>query len=350
MAFPGSRPWLKARDDIEAVAVGKNPFDSESVKIALKQVLACMDAQGHKIIVLENQLAEEAAARVAVEKRVGDLEDRWGSECCKVDVTSSAPSAAAAPLPAGTTPPLPTSAELSHFSQPYAAMGKAKGGSNKLGCCKATASEAAPPSVQPAGAPEASASLSSVDWDSLAPEELEAERRKEQRHRKAQAASAEYPDPAQPWLAWARDETWGKERCLKCLICNKWVQDFDDTNTVGYKGAHGELGPGNQKDHKKKMQDLQKYMRDPAYWDPIVRERQRWHPSATAQSAQPVELARPVAASATALPAPPDVPEGWAAQWSREHALFYYYRPADGVAQWDPPSPALVAAPENFEY
>lgn len=136
------------------------------------------------------------------------------------------------------------------------------------------------------------------------------------------------PAPAQPWLVWAQGEAWGDERSLKCLLCDKWVQDFGDADTTGYRGHHGELGAGNQKDHRKKMENLECYKRDTVYWSQLLAERERWHPS---QAASPSS--------------PPSVPAGWATVWSEEHLAFYYYDEATLAAQWDPPPLPAVAAP-----
>lgn len=89
---------------------------------------------------------------------------------------------------------------------------------------------------------------------------------------------ADYAEPAEPWLAWVACEQWGKCRWLKCLMCNKFVQDLDGTSTEGYKGSHGQFGPTNQKDHRRKLENLDALMRDASRWNPIAEERAVWHP------------------------------------------------------------------------
>jgi len=72
----------------------------------------------------------------------------------------------------------------------------------------------------------------------------------------------EYPAPSQTWLAWVADPDFDDRRFLKCLLCKKWVQDFelDSLDTRGYTGHHGDRGAGNQKDHAKKLNNLSFYV------------------------------------------------------------------------------------------
>lgn len=82
----------------------------------------------------------------------------------------------------------------------------------------------------------------------------------------------EYPAPVQPWLAWVSDSSTGGWRYLKCLLCKKWVQDLGSELTVGYVGNHGGKGPANQKDHAKRLANLEYYLAD------LMVEKGQWHP------------------------------------------------------------------------
>lgn len=174
-----------------------------------------------------------------------------------------------------------------------------------------------------------------------------------------------YATPDQPWLAWVPCESWGNERWLKCLMCNKWVQDHEGSSTANYVGAHGSLGSGNQKDHKKKVENLDAYMRDVTYWGEIQSERQKWHPQPNCREVPASRTARPQASAdgfqsvgatpaansstssaggAAARPRPPDLPIGWYSQWSEEHHRYYFHDGAQ-LSCWDPPSSSPPAAP-----
>lgn len=86
----------------------------------------------------------------------------------------------------------------------------------------------------------------------------------------------EYPPPTQPWLAWVCETPDGGGKYLRCLLCDKWVQDFDhsngDFNTAEYSGNHGNLGRGNQKDHGRKLENFSWYQAD------IEQQRAKYHP------------------------------------------------------------------------
>jgi len=160
-----------------------------------------------------------------------------------------------------------------------------------------------------------------------------------------------YPTPAQTWLAWVPDSKSSKsERCLKCLLCDKWVGDWQGSSTVGYAGTHGDEGDANQKDHKKKLADLQSKMP----W--LMTEKAKYHATPAMRSSAP--LAAPVVGSRwnkiTAsspfstsfssvqrqmLPSPVEAVVlacGWKCAKDHESGHSYYYH-TDGRVQWAPP-------------
>jgi len=212
----------------------------------------------------------------------------------------------------------------------------------------------------------------------------EHEKRLEQYLWQLSADDQEYPEPHQPWLAYVPDTSYGKGRYLKCLLCKKWVQDWEALDTQDYSGNHGNKGPNNQKDHAKKMRYWEEYS------DDVLAEKWNWHPAregsaagsavrgasvrtaaATAagassvaehlpsgmRGAPPPDAARTAAAAAPRYarakqvelqqppppppppPAPPCVPSGWWPMWSPEHGAHYYYS-TDGRSTWDLPQHA----------
>lgn len=104
-----------------------------------------------------------------------------------------------------------------------------------------------------------------------------------------EAEGREYPSPSQPWLAWVSDPSFGEHRYLKCLLCKKWVQDNDtsDMSSEGYDGNHGDAGPNNQKDHKKKLNNLEYYLEE------LAAEKQQFHPLSSGQAAPGGSAATP---------------------------------------------------------
>merc|ERR1712080_711383 len=95
------------------------------------------------------------------------------------------------------------------------------------------------------------------------------------------ALEDKYREPVQPWLAWLPCKECGEGRYLRCLLCKKWVQDFEGTDTRHYDGQHGELSSKNQKGHLKKMENLDAYKQDATYWPALLAERSQWHPPTT---------------------------------------------------------------------
>lgn len=174
-----------------------------------------------------------------------------------------------------------------------------------------------------------------------------------------QSSPQAYDEPEQPWLAWVTCESWGNDRWLKCLMCNKWVQDHEGGSTAGYVGAHGASGVSNQKDHKKKIDNLAAYRSDQNYWGELMAERAKWHPPSSCPSVRKTAAAvdsdgfRAVGSAAAAAklasrPKPPDpLPEGWFAEWSEEHSRYYFHDGAE-LSSWDVPvSPAPSARAQS---
>mmetsp|Transcript_10199 Transcript_10199/g.30653 ORF Transcript_10199/g.30653 Transcript_10199/m.30653 type:complete len:470 (+) Transcript_10199:91-1500(+) len=107
------------------------------------------------------------------------------------------------------------------------------------------------------------------------------------------------PAPDLPYLAWVPWELPDGERCLKCLLCGKWVQD--ETSHIGSFQA-----PAGSKDHQKNLRNCS--VKDPWYQANVVAERRKWHPDEP--SAAPT--ARAAAPERTALAAATPAP--WASQ------------------------------------
>mmetsp|Transcript_96047 Transcript_96047/g.277363 ORF Transcript_96047/g.277363 Transcript_96047/m.277363 type:complete len:376 (+) Transcript_96047:70-1197(+) len=81
-----------------------------------------------------------------------------------------------------------------------------------------------------------------------------------------------YSSPPQAWLAWVPDESFGRHRYLRCLLCCKWVDDNADEDTAEYSGTHGFPSDQNQKGHRKRLQ----YMDFDV--DALLEEKRHWHP------------------------------------------------------------------------
>mmetsp|Transcript_101641 Transcript_101641/g.282892 ORF Transcript_101641/g.282892 Transcript_101641/m.282892 type:complete len:452 (+) Transcript_101641:74-1429(+) len=119
-----------------------------------------------------------------------------------------------------------------------------------------------------------------------------------------------YEAPELPYLAfvpWDGTNPDG-ERCLKCLLCNKWVQD--ESSHTGTFSA-----PAGAKDHQKNLRNYGPG--DPWYEANVVAERRRWHPSAPASPVAAANAVAPTyrsggAAAAAATGATPAAPAPWA--------------------------------------
>jgi len=155
-----------------------------------------------------------------------------------------------------------------------------------------------------------------------------------------QANESMYKAPVQPWLAWIPDASFGKGRYLRCLLCKKWISDWEELDTSGYNGSHGDASDYNQKDHARRLINLEMYEEE------LAEERLRWHPETAASGVTASTYARSAAASygfgvaaggTSSLPPLPPLPAGWRAAWDSTHQQYYYY--ADGrEAQWDIPT------------
>eukprot|EP00931_Biecheleriopsis_adriatica_P103524 TRINITY_DN7834_c0_g1_i1.p1 TRINITY_DN7834_c0_g1~~TRINITY_DN7834_c0_g1_i1.p1 ORF type:complete len:418 (+),score=111.60 TRINITY_DN7834_c0_g1_i1:72-1256(+) len=157
-----------------------------------------------------------------------------------------------------------------------------------------------------------------------------------------QKVNAPFPAPSQPWLAWVPSEWNPDERELRCLLCKgKGVTDLEGKLTSSYKGTHGALSPENQKDHMRKMERLDEYMKDASYWSNILAERRKYHPEPQAAE---------TATRPPALPEAPKVPEGWKAWWSEEYEGFYYHNESTGVTQWETPTESAAPADPAHDF
>mmetsp|Transcript_104107 Transcript_104107/g.164423 ORF Transcript_104107/g.164423 Transcript_104107/m.164423 type:complete len:465 (+) Transcript_104107:101-1495(+) len=138
------------------------------------------------------------------------------------------------------------------------------------------------------------------------------------------AQRKEYDAPEDDWLAYVECDG---ARQLRCLMCEKWVVDFDGSDPSLYiDGEHSRLSDKNQKDHKKRMLQLEEYMNDRGYWSAILAEKAKWHPLFRARrSLPPLQVEEP------------SLPEGWNAAWSEHYQCLYYYQ-AGQPAQWTRPS------------
>lgn len=167
------------------------------------------------------------------------------------------------------------------------------------------------------------------------------------------AAEKAYPAPQQEWLAWVECESEGPGRFLMCLMCNKWVNDWDQTSrsTVGYCGHHGNFNEsGNQKKHRTKLGSITEHRQ----W--LREEKSKWHPEVLEESLALASVASEAAHDACPPsrfclagksqppppplhPPPPRLPQGWKAAWSEAHRSYYYYEvDGDGPSQWELPT------------
>jgi len=98
-----------------------------------------------------------------------------------------------------------------------------------------------------------------------------------------------YKPPELPYLAWAFDDSDpGGDRWLKCLLCNKWVQD--ETSHSGTQSA-----PAGSKDHCKRLGNYASYKPD------VDMLRNKYHPRQAQPKPQPPKQA-PWATAATPAP------------------------------------------------
>lgn len=145
------------------------------------------------------------------------------------------------------------------------------------------------------------------------------------------AEEQDYAAPPQPFLAFVADETFGNGKYLRCLLCKKWVQDWECIGDVAdYSGNHGNKGPHNGKDHAKRLNNLSEYLED------LAEEKAIYHPPAAAQQRQ-ASSARGSAPRVTGIPPPPAfLPHPWQAYWDPQSQAYYF---SDGaVTTWDAPT------------
>jgi hypothetical protein len=133
----------------------------------------------------------------------------------------------------------------------------------------------------------------------------------------------DYKEPDEPWLSWLPCKEWGEGLFLKCLLCDKWIQDLVGTDPRGYDGHHGSLSSKNQKGHSKKIQNLDESMRDKGFWAAMR----------APVAVKPLSIESPLTAQ---QPPAPKLPEGWQATWSEEHDDYYFHSDMH-ESQWELP-------------
>lgn len=150
------------------------------------------------------------------------------------------------------------------------------------------------------------------------------------------AAEQVYPEPPQLWLAWVEEASFGRGRFLKCLMCDKWTQDWGgDLNTEAYCGNHGLASESNQKDHARRLANYSEYSMS------VEREKAKWHPPSQGDRQAPAPPT--YAAAPPPVPLPP-LPDGWRSVWSHDHNKHYYYHAERRSSQWELPGVMQVAA------
>jgi len=166
-----------------------------------------------------------------------------------------------------------------------------------------------------------------------------------------------YPAPALPYLAYVpADPAYpAGERWMRCLLCNKWVQD-----EYLHSGTH--MAPDGSKEHRKNL--LNYPPSDPWYQENVTREKLKYHPAAAAavpivqQAPTPAPWAACVPTPAVAswtnaaaasvpyptnpmvpqLIAPPELPKNWHRTTDKESGRPYYYHGETNEVRWDPPT------------
>jgi len=167
-----------------------------------------------------------------------------------------------------------------------------------------------------------------------------------------------YPAPALPYLAYvpADPAAPAGERWMRCLLCQKWVQD-----EYSHSGTH--MVPDGSKEHRKNL--LNYPPNDPWYQEKVTREKLKYHPADAAavppvlQAATPAPWAACVptpavaswttnaAAASTPYPtnptvpqpaAPPELPQNWHRATDPNSGRHYYYHGETNEVRWDPPA------------
>lgn len=155
-----------------------------------------------------------------------------------------------------------------------------------------------------------------------------------------EALEDQYREPIEPWLAWLPCKECGEGRYLRCLLCKKWVQDFEGTDTRHYDGQHGKLSVKNQKGHLKKMENLDAYKADAIFWNALLAERSEYHPAAagsatSSHARRDLPTSPPLQPPAEAVDS--ELPNGWHAEWCPIWEQYYYYSDNNG-SQWEKPT------------
>lgn len=158
-------------------------------------------------------------------------------------------------------------------------------------------------------------------------------------------SKAEYVDPREEFLAWVPpDPSRPDERCLRCLLCQKWVQD--DWSHSLKEGS---------KDHRRHMENHYHFRSD-WYVDNVVKLKKKYSIGNSDQqtySSAPSNVSKPLTGQPMAgtngsesnwhtpgranRPPKPQVPAPWMVGWSEEHQRYYYYNSQTSQSKWEAP-------------
>nr|CAA04818.1 nuclear protein EMA1 [Crypthecodinium cohnii] len=152
------------------------------------------------------------------------------------------------------------------------------------------------------------------------------------------------PPPPQPWLCYKVDPKAepGYENVLSlhCLMCKKWVDDWELEDISNYEGAHGFESSQNAREHTRKLANLESPEAE-EWWQ----ERLMWHPPLALGNEPSSEEEEEGSASTTAADENEveevvfglqndnnDLPPGWHVANDEDGDPYYYHD--DGRNQW----------------
>mmetsp|Transcript_10496 Transcript_10496/g.23105 ORF Transcript_10496/g.23105 Transcript_10496/m.23105 type:complete len:299 (+) Transcript_10496:369-1265(+) len=156
----------------------------------------------------------------------------------------------------------------------------------------------------------------------------------------AEKSQGGMPAPVQPWLCWKADDEYGYGLYLRCLMCQKWVQDCDSEDTSEYYGDHGHVTESNTKMHKKKLANLTN-PEEEDWWQ----ERLSCHPPQGQGQVPVVEKPTSQAPISTVADnkdedTERELPAGWFRHVDEAGDPYYYTD--EGLSQWEfPLTPAV---------
>mmetsp|Transcript_40032 Transcript_40032/g.85752 ORF Transcript_40032/g.85752 Transcript_40032/m.85752 type:complete len:393 (-) Transcript_40032:624-1802(-) len=165
------------------------------------------------------------------------------------------------------------------------------------------------------------------------------------------------PPPPQPWLCYKVDPKAepGYENVLSlhCLMCKKWVDDWELEDISNYEGAHGFESSQNAREHTRKLANL----KSPEY-EEWWQERLMWHPPlalGNEPSSEEEEEEEEGSASTAETEENEveedevevvlqndnnDLPPGWHVANDEDGDPYYYHD--DGRSQWEHPGAGNV--------